>query len=270
MNKPSVTIFGLGRVGFVLKKALEDSGYQIKSTYSRNEFPKSMRDFGEIVFLAVPDKEVERLAQKIAYTFSNLEEKVFVHCSGALSSLVLHGTKKNGAEVASFHPLKAVTGNQSSFRGSWFDIEGDSKAVNMLNVIASDLKAFSFDILSESKPLLHAAAVVSSNYLVTLMKLAVDISTEAGIEKSTALKALLSLAESSISNIKENGLEDALTGPISRGDVETIEQHIMELNNHPELLKHYKSLGTYTLSLAKDLSEEKHTKLKEILKDGKT
>jgi predicted short-subunit dehydrogenase-like oxidoreductase (DUF2520 family) len=264
MSKPSITIFGVGRVGSTLEKALYRSGYPIHSTFTRGRFPKSLDELGELVFLTVHDKEIESLSSKIASLSQDFQDKTIIHCSGTLDSMVLRSLKEKGANTASFHPLKAVTLDQSSLEGVWFDMEGDSKAINVLKEIVVDLKAECFEIERESKTLLHAAAVVSANYLVTLMKLASDIAKAGDINEKIAFKALLPLAESSLQNIKEKGFKDSLTGPIARGDVNTILKHIDALRGHPELLSTYKELGLYTLQLLSSEEAEQRSVIEKI------
>ena len=143
-------------------------------------------------------------------------------------------------------------------------MEGDSQTLEILKELAADLKAFSFEIKPEAKPMLHAAAVVSSNYVVTIMKIATEIAKAGDIDPDDALKALMPLMESSVQNIKEKGFNDALTGPISRGDFFTVEKHVKSLKNYPDLLSIYKKLGSLTVDIAQ-LNEQSKKKLKNLL-----
>lgn len=266
MNKPSITIFGVGRVGGALENSLSNVGYLIKSTFGRNSFPQSVDELGEVIFLTVHDRDIKNLADQLANNFSVFENKYVIHCSGTLDSSVLESLANKGAKTASFHPLKAVTLNDNSIAGVWFDMDGEPSALSLLKKITKDLEAECFEINPEAKPLLHAAAVVSSNYLVTLMKLATDIANAGNIDREIALKALLPLTESSLENVKEKGFEGSLTGPISRGDHDTIKRHIKILEKHPELLSVYKRLGYLTLELAQIDADSKN-KLKRLLRE---
>lgn len=263
MEKPSISIFGLGRIGGALNKALLKAGYSVHSKFKRGSFPDSIDELGEIIFLAVQDGEIEILSKRISESFGTFEGKHIVHCSGALNSSVLESVSKRGARTASFHPMKAVTHDDSSLDGVWFDMEGDSSTLLVLEQLAKDLNAHSFVVKPDAKPLLHAAAVVSANYLVTLLKLATDIARIGGVDEKTALKALLPLSNSSLKNVEENGFEGSLTGPISRGDVETIREHVKILKKDPELLSVYKKLGYLTLNLA-ELDSDTIKELKEL------
>ena len=265
MNKLSITIFGMGKVGSALKKALHKSGYPIHSTFNRNTFPKDIEEIGEVIFLTVHDRDIKDLADKITAAFQSFKGKHIIHCSGTLDSSVLHSAVSIGAKTASFHPLKAVADNDDSFANVWFDMDGHQETLEVLREMATNLNAHCFEIKPEAKPLLHAAAVVSANYVVTLLKLATEIAKVGGINPEIALKALLPLTESSVSNIQEKGLEDSLTGPIARGDVDTIERHLMKLEQNQDLLNLYKTLGRNTLQLANKLDDESIKKLQKLL-----
>lgn len=266
MRKPSITIFGAGRVGGALQKSLTKAGYSIISIFDRNTFPNSIDELGDVIFLTVHDRDIQGLTEKLAAGISKFGGKHVIHCSGVLDSSVLRPVQKKGAGIASFHPLKAVTLNDDSLEGVWFDMEGDASSLSLLESISEDLGAHSFKIEPAAKPLLHAAAVVSANYLVTLLKIATDIANTGNIDRDIALKALLPLTESSLQNVKETGFDGSLTGPISRGDVETIQRHIDKLSSHPELLAVYKSLGSQTLKLVDGMNPDRINELKEILK----
>ncbi len=263
-GKPSISIFGSGRVGGVLEKSLSDLDYEIKSVFTRDTFPDSIEILGDLIFLTVQDNEIGSLTRKLTSTFSSFTNKLVVHCSGTLNASILEPFKSKGAKIASFHPLKAITLNDNSLQNVWFDMDGDKDAIKILKKIANALKANSFEIKPEAKPLLHAAAVVSANYVVTLMKLANDLAKEGDIEPEIALKALLPLTQSSVSNVREKGFENALTGPIARGDVETIKEHVKILKNNPELLSIYKKLGYLTVELTQ-LDPKSKEELKKLL-----
>ena len=105
--------------------------------------------------------------------------------------------------------------------------------------------------LTEAKTLYHASAVVASNYLVTLLDLAIRLIEEAGIKRQDAFNLLKPLIEGTLSNIGKVGVKKALTGPIARGDIKTVEKHIEEIGfKRPELLALYKMLAFYTINIA--------------------
>lgn len=266
MTKPSITIFGEGRVGTALSKSFKSAGFTMQSCFNSSSFPASYDDLGDLIFLTVPDGVIQELADKICNQFEDFEGKTIVHCSGTLSSKVFNSFEQKNANIGSFHPLKAVTHGQDSFENVWFDIEGDSTAVILLNEIAKAFNANSFEISIEAKPLLHAAAVVSSNYLVTLIQIAVQIAEVGGIDSKTAHQVLLPLAESTLNNINEKGIEASLTGPIARGDVDTLTKHQSVLKDQKSLLDIYNQLGELTVPLAKEIEESNKEEIEAMFK----
>ena len=152
------------------------------------------------------------------------------------------------------HPLQTFASskfNANPFQGITVSIEGESDAVNMAKQITVDLGGSSVTILTEAKTLYHASAVVASNFLVTLLDLAIRLIGEAGVDRQDAFNLLKPLIEGTLSNIEKVGARDALTGPIVRGDVKTVEKHIEEIGlKRPELLMLYKTLAFYTIDIA--------------------
>jgi predicted short-subunit dehydrogenase-like oxidoreductase (DUF2520 family) len=120
------------------------------------------------------------------------------------------------------------------------------------------------------KVLYHAAAVFACNYLVTLVKLALDLWQDFGVSSQEATRALLPLLAGTINNINNIGVPNCLTGPVARGDLGTIERHLSALEaKSPSLLITYKELGLQTvpIALAKGkVNEQKAEEMKALLK----
>jgi predicted short-subunit dehydrogenase-like oxidoreductase (DUF2520 family) len=114
---------------------------------------------------------------------------------------------------------------------------------------------------------LHASAVIASNYLVVLANLMTKVSAKGGIPEDISLKALIPLMRNTLDNIEQNGVTNSLTGPIARGDVNTVADHLELLTSDPELLKLYKLFGLEALKLSDLKSSDSSTyeRLKDIL-----
>lgn len=255
----SITIIGFGRLGKALYAGLGEAGYRIKSVFSKSphsvpEFvsgmPKQDGQLGDIVFLTAPDDVLVPLSNEIAAEITAFHGKTIIHCSGTLTSDILSFFRDKGAAVASCHPIKAVTGSHDSFQGIYFDVEGDRPAVKILEKLSSAMGANILPVNKEAKPFLHAAAVTAANYLVTLAQTAADTAAAGGMKPDEALKALLPLMQSSLDNLETKSPRKALTGPVARGDVSTIEKHLKILTDFPELLAVYKLLGKETVKLS--------------------
>ncbi|MEX2603560.1 MAG: Rossmann-like and DUF2520 domain-containing protein [Gracilimonas sp.] len=280
MEKARITIIGLGRVGTALLKAFTDQGYSVISVYNRSEISQGLQSQfpetafynglpsndsppGNYIFITVSDDAIQSVSNELAHRFSTLENISVIHCSGTHSSNILDSLKLLGAITASFHPMKAITPKTDSFEDIWFDMEGDVAVLTELEKMAAKFRAKTFRVEPEAKPLLHASAVVASNYLVVLADLVSKISAKGNVSEEIALKALTPLMEATLQNIKELGVTEALTGPISRGDVHTIKQHLESLKTSPNLISLYKTLGLEAVKIA-ERKEGSSQSLKEI------
>jgi len=153
------------------------------------------------------------------------------------------------------HPLQSFASTEYShnpFSGIVTSVEGDKKATDAASPVAAALGSGCVTIKTEAKILYHASAVVASNYLVTLLDLSLNLIRQAGVPADEAFRSLKPLIDGTLSNIEKLGVHDALTGPIARGDIQTIENHILEIGSEtPHLLPLYKILGLYTVEIAK-------------------
>lgn len=280
MKSSRITIIGFGNVGKALFYQLSEHGFNITSVFNRSEIsydfrikfsgvnfqkeiPHSSDKIGTHIFITVSDDVLEIVSKELAARISDFSGKYVFHCSGNHTSSILQPLKEKGAKIASFHPIKAVTPKTSSFKNTWFDMEGDEEALKFLSKLANAMGAKSFPINPESKPFLHVAAVVASNYLVVLAEAVSKISKAGGIPEEEALKSIIPLMENTLQNIEELGPMNALTGPVSRGDINTVKQHLQILQNRPDLISLYKVLGLEAVRLSEEKQGETSA-LKEI------
>lgn len=271
MMKPAFAIIGCGKVGTALSIYLTKSGYSVAglscltlssaqalgAQVAATRFttsPEEITIHSDVVFITTPDDRIEQVCNAISSAHGFKAGSVILHCSGALPSTILASAKSSGAFIGSMHPLQSFASTvfeKNPFSGIITDIEGDDTAVKIAQEIAADLGAKSLIIKTEAKTLFHAAAVVASNYLVTVMDLALQFMGKAGVERKDAWNVLKPLVEGTVSNIGRVGIPEALTGPISRGDIATVERHNQAIKDIlPELLSLYKVLGRHTVELA--------------------
>ena len=288
--KPSFAIIGCGRVGSALAKFLSDAGYAAVGFASRSpdsarraaeiaraagqsqEKPWDATRNADIVFITTPDQIIKEIAREIANHAGLKKNAVVLHCSGALPSTEIDAVKSCGAVVGALHPLQsfaAVDPGKNPFAGIMMAIEGEPAAVGAARQIAVDLSAAPFEIRTDGKILYHASAVVASNYLVTLMQLALELMIASGVDKNDAFSVLKPLVMGTLGNIETAGIPEALTGPIARGDVETVARHINDIQEKaPDLVSLYKMLGRQTIKIAqakKTLSEPDAKRLDVLL-----
>ncbi|MDY6905901.1 MAG: Rossmann-like and DUF2520 domain-containing protein [Thermodesulfobacteriota bacterium] len=207
----------------------------------------------DIVFITTPDGTIADVSENISRHEGFKDGAVVLHCSGSLPSTILN---VNNATIAkgSMHPLQSFAGGDSGtnpFAGINMAIEGDPQARDIARQIGSMLGANVFSIKTPAKALYHAAAVVASNYLVTLMDTAFSLLETAGIDRARAGDILRPLVQGTMTNIDTVGIPDALTGPIARGDTTTVADHLREIAvQRKELLNIYSILGCRTIPIA--------------------
>lgn len=289
----TVSWIGCGRVAKTLARALKDAGYRIGVLYCLhqnnakeavkfigagdigNDLASAVKS-GTIHFIATNDDAIEDVVRGIVQEFSgSLEGHFFYHTSGALNSEVLAPLKKKGAEVGSIHPLQVFAEPEKALEmlpGVYYAIEGTDRAMSAAIQMVDKLQGKLLLIPTGRKVLYHIAGVFAANYLTAVVSFALNILEEIGEDREEAYQALLPLMVGALESIEELGVGQALTGPIARGDLETIRRHIKELEEfHPGLLDAYLVLGREALDIAiraGRLSTEKGRKLSALLNAG--
>ncbi|MBN2810184.1 MAG: DUF2520 domain-containing protein [Deltaproteobacteria bacterium] len=213
----------------------------------------------ELVFLAVQDRHLAGLAENLAESLAgsgraDLKGCFFAHLSGALTSEVLRPLAARAAVTFSLHPLQSVAAaanGAEALAGSYFTFEGDERGL----VVASDLvKVFGGHLVrlaAADKVLYHAAAVVSSNFFIALEEMAITLMTGIGVDAETARQMLLPLIRGSFDNLERVSPAEALTGPIVRGDDQTVAAHLAAIKKKfPEYVVSYRLLAGLNLDLA--------------------
>lgn len=283
-----IGIIGAGTVGSALAIRLAESGSTIAAVSSRTlahaenlansisgcravSSAQQVADSCDIVFITTPDSVIPEIAKIIQWHTG----QSVIHCSGADSAAVLEPARLMGAAVGVFHPLQtfaAVPQAIANLPGSTFAIEAEEPLLTTLKAMAEALKCRWIVLKAEDKAVYHAAAVIASNYLVTLVKLADDLWQTFGIPREQATQALLPLLKGTLANIESVGIPQALTGPIARGDVATVKKHISVLQKEaPDALSTYCELGLQTIPLAQakgKITEDQADELRTVLKIG--
>lgn len=243
---PAFNLIGPGRLGQTLTRLWHDAGLiavagllgrEPAHTRLAQEFIGAGRvlDWGaaiapaKITLLATPDNALAPLAHRLAASGAIAAGDVVFHCSGALSSAVLAPLRARGAAIASVHPLKSFAAPElaiTNFAGTCCATEGDAAALAMLAPLFDAIGGHRFAVDPERKLLYHAGAVLACNHLVALMEAALRCMEQAGVPRATAWPALRPLIDGSLANIDQLGPRGALTGPVARGDIATVEQEI--------------------------------------------
>jgi predicted short-subunit dehydrogenase-like oxidoreductase (DUF2520 family) len=278
-----MALLGCGRLGTALACELFRRGTPLAAIADRNAAkarelaqmagaqavpPLGLVEAADLIFIAISDDSIETVATQLSQAGS-WRGKMVLHTSGSLDASVLGRLKDAGAAVGSIHPMQSFSGGQQIPAGTVFGIEGDPAAVQAAQALVRHLEGTMVQLTSQSKPLYHAAASVAANYLVTLLDTAKTMLETAGLNDTQAVAALLPLVGGVLENVRRNGTVQALTGPIARGDVKTVEKHLAALDRyHPELRGLYQVLGEKTLELARKagLDGEKAERLAAVIR----
>lgn len=263
--RPRVGFIGAGRVGTTLGKYFHDHNADVAGFYSRSaESAQASATFTDtacyssiaeltydcnMLFITVPDGLIEAVWDEVSkYDISG---KCICHCSGAMSSSVFNNITDHGAFGYSVHPLCAVSSKENSYKNFsdvFFAVEGSDeyrdRIIEWLRAMGNPVSG----IASDKKVLYHAAAVFASNLGVALYNMAAGILADCGIEADTATKALSGLYLGNCQNIVNQGAVKALTGPVDRNDITTINKHIKALDG--DALEVYKKLSMELIKVA--------------------
>ena len=208
----------------------------------------------DLVIVTVPDAQIAVVAGEVAVLAATAEPadwRAVVHCSGAVDLSVLAPLVARGWVAGSWHPLQAVSSPDSELRAgiTWAITSDDPGLVVLLGELSRALHGIPRVLPEDAKGRYHAAAVLGSNYVVGLLAQAAELLGTCGLTREESLAALIPLARSAIDAVETSGLPDGLTGPLVRGDVETVATHLGELTAYPQARAVYQALGRATLAL---------------------
>lgn len=281
-----VWVVGPGRAGLSLAYALWESGAVASLAVSgRRRDPPLHPHFGPggiryvcgpappergttALILAVPDHAIFQVAQVIARLGEAPPACAAYHLSGVSGTDPLAPLADQGYLVGVLHPLQALADplrGARRLRGSFFGVSGVPEAVVQARRLVCALGGHVLLIPSAKRALYHAGAVFASNVMVAALAVAQRILVGAGVPAEEAQEALLVLARGSLENVEALGLAGALTGPVVRGDAETVDLHLRALERRDRSL--YVSWGRELVRLAVEagLSGEALARLSSIL-----
>jgi len=263
-----VGVVGAGRVGAVLASALRSAGHQVvaaagDSDASRNrieallpgvprEKPTAVSRACDLLLLTVPDDMLSNVVTQLAASGAIREGQYVAHTSGRHGLAVLQPAADVGAHVLAIHPAMTFTGTDLDLprlRGCAFGVTaGEPLTVALAETLVSDLRGRLVWVPEDKRTLYHAGLAHGANHLVTLVSQAMALLRDSGAtDPAATLRPLLTAA---LDNALEMG-DAALTGPIVRGDVETVRAHLADIARwHPDTLPSYVALARATANSA--------------------
>jgi predicted short-subunit dehydrogenase-like oxidoreductase (DUF2520 family) len=264
---PVIGIVGAGAVGTALGVALSRVGWPVGAVASRDPGRRerfrslvpgarafaeatALLDEVELVILAVPDDVLPGLAGGLRL----YSGQAMIHTSGALGAEVLEPAMAAGTQIGAFHPLVAFADTElaiAALHGATVAIEGDDQLAGLLARMAEAIGATPVRLATGTKAAYHAAAVLAAGGFIALLDAIARLGAVAGLDEAGSLAIYGRLTEQTLANARALGIARALTGPMTRGDVGTLERHLTTLRAHaPDVLPLYVAAAEREIAIA--------------------
>lgn len=278
----TIGIIGAGKVGTTLGAYLQKNQIAVSGFYSRTyehavcaaDFAKTnvYHDIKELVtvsdtlFITTPDGEIGHVWDCI--TNYKLTDKIICHFSGSLSSYVFSEIEATGAVGCSIHPMFAFSDKFKSyekFSTACLTMEGHERALQIMRPLFEQLGHKVLTVKAEDKMKYHAAAALASNYMIGLFQTSLNLLEDCGFSEEDSRMLLEPLVRNNVNAMLKHSTAEALTGPVERNDVETVQKHleVLQGKNAEDV---YRSVGKELLAIVKRKNPERdYTALKNLL-----
>jgi predicted short-subunit dehydrogenase-like oxidoreductase (DUF2520 family) len=256
---------------------------------ARGATASSAKFAADLVWLCVPDREIRNAASALSQRLRALKQqrareasetvkkKSFIrdaprvefafHSSGALSSRELDSLRQVGVATASVHPLMTfVPRTNPSLTDVPFALEGDATATRVAKRIVRQLGAKTISMPSSDKAAYHAWATLASPLFIAFLITLEQAASAAGLKRRNARAMSLPIVRQTLDNYSRLGPEHSFSGPIIRGDVQTVEKHLALLKAHPKTRDVYRSLAMTAID---KLPSKNKAEFRRLLKAGR-
>ncbi len=260
-----IGFIGAGRVGCSIGKYFVQSGIPVSGYYDQAaEAADSAASFtatksfgslkeaaaqSSLLFITTPDSIIVNIWE--ALRLQPLQGKIICHCSGALPSSAFTGIGQTGASCCSLHPMLPFSSRYASYQQlahAFFTVEGQDTAVRAISKLLESLGNTVCQIDSACKPAYHAAASILSNQVTAVLDTGYRLLESCGFTEAQAIQASSGLVRQNIENVLQCGCTKALTGPIERNDLATVQKHLDCLNEEDKRM--YQVLGLKLIHIA--------------------
>lgn len=285
----NIGFVGAGKVGVSLGIYISDIDYiKIQGYYSRTKdssiYAASLTDSknfsnieelvkkSNVIIISSPDDEIRKVWEIIS-KFS-IQNKIVCHCSGSLSSEIFFDASSKGASVCSIHPILAISSKENSYKDlyqAFFTIEGQDKAVEFFSSVLKSKKNKYKVLSSREKTKYHISSVFISNLIIAMGSISIKLLGDYNFSQEEALAALKSLAIGNMNKLFAIGPQDALTGPVERNDLGTVERHLKALDHdhYDNIEKIYRLLSLELVDLAREKNcDRDYNRMENLLLKG--
>lgn len=269
-NLGPVFIFGAGKVGAGLGRALKNIGVKVSVRAQRSGLPSKRID-APFVILAVRDRDLRPLAEQLRDAqLLGHRDVVVVHCAGALGPEPLEPLRSDRVAVAQMHPMISFASKDrtpSLVRGQ-LHVDGDARAMRAAKALGKALGMSPRTITGLDRVLYHASAGLVANGAAALAAGGVDLLGRAGVDPKTAAAMLGPLLRSVADNVEAMGLPAALTGPVRRGDSNGVKRHLEMISKAaPHLVPIYVAASKLQIPLAREIGDAPGEHFDAIMKE---
>lgn len=267
-----IGIVGAGKVGCSIGRYLKEQGIPVAGYCSRTkesvDFAATFTDTAvfsslgelaaqsEILFITTPDDTIKEVWKRIKK--ESIQNKIICHFSGSLSSAVFSNRRETGAFACSIHPMYAFSSKTTSYKQLnqiLFTMEGDAEALSVMKPLFEKAGNKVCVIDPDKKGRYHAAASMVSNMMVGLYQMGLTMLTDCGFSSEDAAELIAPLVRGNMDSLLATSPEQALTGPIERGDEETVERHLSLLTEEERDV--YIRLGQVLVEIASRKNPER-------------
>ncbi|MFU8813646.1 MAG: Rossmann-like and DUF2520 domain-containing protein [Balneolaceae bacterium] len=267
-----ISLFGPGALGRALSEYIKEHGHTLYTIWGREEhqcrmnvgskmistrkpFPQYDEDLGEWIFLAVPDDQIAAVVDALATLPLQWTRYSIAHFSGNRDSSALKQLAKKGAKTASVHPLQTFTRGDGAdrFYHITLTLEGDDDFLNELDDFFGPSGSKTVRLTPKQKQAMHVAAVFTSNYMTALLYTAQQVGEKEEIRD--VLSLLQPIIRQTVENLLAKGPAESVSGPLARGDENTVKEHLKLLKGSPSHKELYSLLGRQLLDLLEHRDE---------------